>query len=102
VHVAGSRNGANDLAVTWIRRTRLAVPGLGAGPVPLGEATEHYEVDILVGLAVVRTIATTTPTVTYTAAAQTADGLAPGAPVKLAVYQMSDVRGRGHPAVATV
>jgi hypothetical protein len=102
VHVAGTRNGANDLTVTWIRRTRLGVPGLGAGPVPLGETAEAYEVDIMDGPTVKRTIQTIMPTVTYAAADQVADGFVAGARVTLRVYQMSDVRGRGHPAVATV
>ena len=102
VHVAGTRNDASDLTITWVRRTRLSTPTLGGGPVPLGEASERYEVDILVGFLVVRTIAATTPTAAYSAAQQTTDGLTPGALVHVAVYQMSDVRGRGHPARATI
>jgi hypothetical protein len=102
VHVAGVRDGSNNLTVTWVRRTRLQVPGLGLGPVPLGELSEAYSIDIYSGAAVVRTITSTTPTATYTAADQTADGLSPGAAVTLRVYQLSDVRGRGFPAIATV
>jgi len=102
VHVAGVRDSSNNLTVTWVRRTRLQVPGLGLGPVPLGELSEAYSIDIYSGATVVRTIASTTPTATYTAAEQTADGLSPGAAVTLRVYQLSDVRGRGFPAIATV
>jgi hypothetical protein len=102
VHIAGARDGSNNLTVTWVRRTRLQVPGLGLGPVPLGELSEAYSIDIYSGATVVRTIAATTPTATYTAAEQTADGLSPGAPVALRVYQLSDVRGRGVPGIATV
>jgi len=102
VHVAGVRDGSNNLTVTWVRRTRLQVPGLGLGPVPLGELSEAYSIDIYSGAAVVRTITSTTPTAIYTAADQTADGLSPGAAVTLRVYQLSDVRGRGFPAIATV
>jgi len=102
VHVAGVRDGSNNLTVTWVRRTRLQVPGLGLGPVPLGELSEAYSIDIYSGAAVVRTITSTTPTATYTAAEQTADGLSPGTAVTLRVYQLSDVRGRGFPAIATV
>jgi len=102
VHVAGVRDGSNNLTVTWVRRTRLQVPGLGLGPVPLGELSEAYSIDIYSGAAVVRTITSTTPTAIYTAAEQTADGLSPGTAVTLRVYQLSDVRGRGFPAIATV
>lgn len=101
VHVAGTRDTSNNLTVTWVRRSRLRSPGL-AGPVPLGEASEAYEVDILSGVTVVRTISSTSPTITYTAAQQTTDGLTPGNPVTLRVYQLSDVAGRGFPAAAIV
>jgi len=102
VHVAGARDGSNNLTLSWVRRTRLQVPGLGLGPVPLGELTEAYSIDIYSGASVVRTISATTPAASYTAAEQTADGLTPGNPVTLRIYQLSDVRGRGFPAIATV
>lgn len=100
--VSGSRDGSNNLTVTWTRRTRLRTPGLGNGPVPLGEATEAYEVDVMSGATVLRTLTATSPSVTYSASDQTADGITPGNPVSVRVYQLSDVRGRGHPAAATV
>jgi hypothetical protein len=105
VLITGDRDVSDNLTVEWVRRTRLQVPGLGAGPVPLGEATEAYEIDILDGAsppAVLRTLTATSPTVAYTAAQQTTDGLTPGDPVQLRVYQISDVRGRGFPGEATV
>lgn len=102
VHVEGTRDGSNNLALSWVRRTRLQVPGLGLGPVPLGELSEAYSIDIYSGASVVRTISATTPAANYSAAEQTADGLTPGNPVSLRVYQLSDVRGRGFPAIATV
>lgn len=102
VHVAGVRDGSNNLSLSWVRRTRLQVPGLGLGPVPLGELTEAYSIDVYSGASVVRTITATTPAASYTAAEQTADGLTPGNPVTLRIYQLSDVRGRGFPAIATV
>ena len=59
VHVTGSRNPSGDLAVAWVRRTRLGGAWRdGTGTVPLGEASEAYEVDILDGPggSVLRTI----------------------------------------------
>lgn len=102
VHVAGSRDGGNDLTLTWVRRSRIPQPGLGNGPLPLGEETESYEIDILSGASVLRTIAASTATATYTAAEQAADGLTPGDPVSVEIYQLSASRGRGHAAAATV
>lgn len=102
VSVVGVRDTSNNLTVTWIRRSRLRSPGLGNGPVPLGEQTEAYEVDIFSGASVVRTITATTPSIAYSAAEQTADGLTPGNPVTMRIYQMSDVAGRGFPAISVV
>lgn len=101
VQIESSRDGSDDVTIVWTRRSRIPQPGLGYGLVPIGEATEAYEVDILDGADVVRTIATATPEVIYTAAEQTADGLTPGDPIDGIIYQMSDVRGRGHGAEFT-
>jgi hypothetical protein len=70
--------------------------------VPLAEETERYEVDILDGTTVKRTLATTTPSATYTAADQTADFGAPQSLVSLRAYQLSTVFGRGTPRAATL
>lgn len=100
-HVHGTRNVGNDLTVTWTRRTRLGGLWVDGRDVPLGEATEAYEVDIMSGGTVLRTLTSTTPTITYTAAQQTTDGLTPGGAVTLAVYQLGQL-GRGWGATATV
>ena len=49
-----------------------------------------------------RTLAATTPSVTYTAADQTADFGAPQSSVAVRVYQLSAVLGRGTPRAATL
>lgn len=100
VHVRGERDGSDNLTVTWVRRSRIRAPGLGYGPLPLGEQSESYEVDVIVGGSPVRTIAVTDTEATYSAADQTADGITPGDPVTVKVYQLSASRGRGRPANA--
>jgi hypothetical protein len=86
-----------------VRRTRVNGGWAdGTGDVPLGEAAEAYEVDVMDGSTVVRTIATTTPTATYTAAEQTTDFGAPQASVTIRVHQVSAVVGRGITARATL
>ena len=62
---------------------------------PLGEDEERYEIDILDGPAVKRTLTATTPAATYTAAEQTADFGAPQSSISLRLYQLSATRGRG-------
>lgn len=95
--IAGALSGS-DIILTWIRRTRFGGslrPGIGT--VPLNEATEAYQVDILdgVGGSVLRTLSVTAPTATYTAANITADFGSTPAELSLNVYQMSAVVGRG-------
>jgi hypothetical protein len=102
VHVTGSRDGSNNLTINWIRRTRLPTAGLGGGPAPLGEETEAYEVDVMAGAIVKRTISVASPTASYAAAQQLSDGFTPGNPITVDTYQLSAVRGRGHPRRAVV
>lgn len=93
-HLRAVTDLAGDTAISWIRRTRISGDSWDQPDVPLGEETEAYEVDILDGLgAPVRTIATSSPTVVYTAAQRAADAIA--APFDIAVYQLSASYGRG-------
>lgn len=100
----GKRNATNsDILIQWVRRSRFERPQLGGGDTPLGEDVESYEVDVLSGATVVRTLSVAgTPQVNYTAAQQTADGLVAGALKDVVVYQLSGTRGRGHGAVGKV
>ena len=102
VHTKGRRDGANNLTIIWIRRNRLGGEWRDSVGVPVSEDTESYEVDILNGATVVRTISITSQTASYTAAEQTSDGLTPGDPVDVEVYQLSATVGRGLKATATL
>jgi len=73
-----------------------------APEVPLAEDTESYEVDVLDGATVVRTLVAATPAVTYTAAQQVADFGSSLPSYDIRVYQMSATYGRGTPRAATV
>jgi hypothetical protein len=88
---------SGDWTIDWTRRSRIGGAWTSGTSVPLGEASEQYEVDILSGGSVVRTISgLTSPTATYDEAAQVADGgdVAEGS-LDIKVYQLSDVAGRG-------
>lgn len=105
IDARGARNLANDLTITWQRRSRLSVREIGALGinVPLGEQSEAYEVDIYSDIphVVVRTISTTSPAAAYSAADQTTDGFTPGDPINFIVYQISATVGRGFPLEQT-
>jgi hypothetical protein len=102
VHIAGSRDGSDNLTITWIRRTREHQEWRDLVDVPLGETTEAYEIDILNGSTVVRTLTASAQTVAYSAAQQTTDFGSPQASVTVNVYQMSETVGRGFPGSAVV
>jgi hypothetical protein len=103
VHIAGERNVAGDLTIRWTRRTRQGGDWLDGVDVPLNETQEAYEVEIMNGLSVVRSLSSiTSPSVIYTAAMQVADFGSNQATVSVRVYQISEAVGRGYPGSATV
>jgi hypothetical protein len=91
-----------DVVLSWIRRTRFGGDSWDVAEVPLGEEAERYEVDILDGDDVVRTISSAVPSAIYTAAEQIADFGAEQSVVHVAVHQMSAVLGRGSAKRAAV
>jgi hypothetical protein len=100
VHVRREVDTSSGTVLTWTRRTRLAYTftGPAGSVVPLGELTEAYSVDVVLDDEVVRTISATSPTCTYTAAQQTADGVSGATDIRFDVYQISAVVGRGYAA----
>jgi len=88
-----------DLMIRWVRRSRaLAADTWNAGDVPLAEDSEAYEIDILDGSVVKRSLTTATTSALYTATQQTADWgapLGPGQSLALRIYQLSSLIGRG-------
>jgi hypothetical protein len=103
VDVQGSRNGGNDLTITWKRRTRVGGAWIDYTDAPLSEAIERYEIDVMNGSTVVRTITVNdAQTASYTAADQTTDFGSPQSSLTVKIYQISAVVGRGFVRTATV
>lgn len=97
VDLRGSRDASANLTITWSRRTRLA-KNFTDGTVPLGEASESYQVDVFSSntyTTLKRTISVTAASASYTAAEQTTDFGSAQATVYVRVYQMSATVGRG-------
>lgn len=92
VHLRGVWSGG-DLALSWIRRTRIDGDSWDLADVPLGEAREEYLLRVTEGTVVKREATLSTPGFTYDAAMQAADGVGPGFAVDVA--QVSDVYGPG-------
>lgn len=101
VHLRATRT-SGDLTLRWIRRTRIGGDSWEQPDVPLSEEQERYEIDILDGAAVKRSLTSATSNVTYSAAQQIADFGSPQPSISVAVYQMSAIYGRGAAARATL
>ena len=101
IHVKGSFSGT-EFTITWIRRTRKGGDNWNLVEVPLSEDSESYEVDILDGATVVRTLSSSTTSVTYTAEQQVTDFGSIQSSYTVDVYQLSATVGRGTPRRAVI
>lgn len=104
VHVGGGKQSNGDFIITWVRRTRVDGGWRALVDAALGESSESYEIEIMQGATVKRTLTATSQTVTYTLAQQTTDfgsGVAAGA-LSVKIYQMSATVGRGFVTTKTL
>jgi len=95
VHLGGGRDASGNITLKWVRRSRVNNTWNNKVDVPLGEDTEAYEIDILSGTTIKRTLTSSTNTVQYTSAMQIADFGSNKTLLDFKVYQMSTLRGRG-------
>ena len=95
-----------DLTIRWTRRSRaLVADAWEQVEVPLAEDLESYDVQIFDGAAVKRNLTSSTTSVLYTAAQQSADWgapIGPGQTLAIRIYQLSNRLGRGTPATVTL
>jgi hypothetical protein len=101
VHPSAHRD-AGGIRLDWLRRTRRNGDSWEAIDVPLAEDAERYEIDILRDGVVVRTLASTQPSILYGNAEELADFGGPQSALSLRIAQMSAVAGRGFERHATV
>ena len=94
-HVSSIRDVSGNLTISWIRRTRINGDWKPYTDVPLGEAIEAYEVDIILNEKILRTISINKPQAIYTASQQIDDFGKVQASIKVRIYQISEVYGRG-------
>jgi hypothetical protein len=103
VNLSATKSISTDaITIKWIRRTRFGGQWVDRSEVPLNEATEIYEVDILNGAAVVRTLTSSSPSVIYSSANQIEDFGSVQSSVSVHIYQISAVVGRGFPGSGVI
>ncbi|MFG7180663.1 phage tail protein [Burkholderia pseudomallei] len=105
----GSAASLSDISISWIRRARVSAQWLDGTDVPLDESSESYQLQILNGSTVVRTVIVTgpftapaVPAYTYTAAQITADGFTTGNTISFSVAQNSDQGVLGYAATTSL
>ncbi len=89
---------SSDIIFTLHRRDRVNAGWNNYTDIPMSEASLAFELDIYntAGDTVIRTLTSTTESITYTAAQIATDfGLAPP-DITISLYQMSEAVGRGH------
>lgn len=102
VHAQGSRDSTGTLTLKWIRRSRVGGDWMDNADVPLGELYEKYDVEILNGSTVVRTLTSDMPEVIYPDNLQIVDFGSIQANLDLRITQISDTVGRGWPLIISV
>ncbi len=99
-HVRAERDGAGDLAVSWIRRTRIDGDSWQSSDVPLGEDTERYLIRVIKGGVIKREVSVSAQNWLYSAASQASDGVS--TPFEVHVAQESTSFGPGLFRIVTV
>ena len=95
-----------DLAIRWVRQDRsLAADSWNAVEVPISEAAEAWQVEIMDGAVIKRSLTTATNAAVYTAAQQVTDWgapLGPGASLDIRIAQIGQAFGAGAAPVTTL
>lgn len=97
VHVEAVKEDNDDWSFSWFRRDRLATDI----DIPMSEALEDYEVDVMRDGDVIRTISVLTKSAVYTAAQQATDFGSTQTSITVRVYQISQAVGRSYPIEVT-
>ncbi len=93
VHLRAEVQPSGDIALSWIRRTRVDGDSWQSVEVPLGEDSERYELRVVQNGALLRQVMLSAPGWVYSAADQAADGVA--SPFEIQVAQVSNRFGPG-------
>lgn len=104
VHLKGVRDfGNDDVTFSWIRRTRFGGDSWQTAEVPLNEDFERYEIEVMDGSLVARTVTVEdSSSWLYTSADQIADFGSVQSSYTFKVYQISAIFGRGIAGEATI
>ena len=97
-----ARRGADGVTFSIVRRGRRDADGWDLIEIPLGEDNEAYDLDLLRGGAVVRSLTSTQATIVYPVAFEVTDFGGPQNVFDIRAYQKSAAVGRGFALAAQV
>ncbi|MBX3568763.1 MAG: glycoside hydrolase/phage tail family protein [Rhizobiaceae bacterium] len=102
VHLRAKRS-AGDVAISWVRRSRVDADSWEPAEIALAEAVERYRIEIAApGGPALRTQTVDEPSFLYAATSIAADFAAPPAEIEVSVRQFSQVAGWGVPGSAVL
>jgi len=101
VHLKAARE-TGGVRFSWRARRRGLAGVSFAARADLGEASETYELELLSGASVVRTLSATAPSTLYAVSDETLDFGSAQSGFSVRLYQISAAVGRGLPATATL
>ncbi|MCY1293176.1 hypothetical protein D9M70_424270 [compost metagenome] len=103
MYANGARDGSGNFSGSFTRRSRLTNSWWINGVVaPVGESAEAYEIDVMSGASVKRTISSATPAFSYYATDQVTDFGSTQSSITFRIYQLSATAGRGYPLEVTL
>ena len=92
---AAAKRGPSSIMVSWIRRTRTGGDNWAVVEVPLGETLESYQLDILSGAIVKRSVVVASPAYVYASSDELSDFGAAQSALRLRIRQISGEVGPG-------
>ncbi|MEI6573835.1 MAG: glycoside hydrolase/phage tail family protein [Alphaproteobacteria bacterium] len=97
VHGKASRS-ADGISIHFIRCGRIRADSWVPSDIPMDQSQEAYEIEVLDGSRIVRTLSTTTTVALYTAKDEMIDFSSRRSSLNFRIYQIGDGVGRGYPA----
>ena len=102
VNLSATVDNVGNITISWNRRDRHAGNRTDYENFPLSEGKEEWEIEILNGSFVTKTLNSSNKNTIYLAAAQITDFGSIQSSLTVSVYQISTEVGRGYPAMATL
>jgi hypothetical protein len=100
VNATATKDQGGNISIAWNRRDRH--DGWSSPSSLMSEVSEQYEIDVMNGVTVVRTLTSTSRGISYSAADQIIDFGSVQTNLSVKIYQLSAIVERGYPLAVTL